>query len=541
MNFRARLVVAFLVVALIPLGGLAWFVRGEMTRRLTAEYARRVDARIGLIDHDLKQERVAVGDALRQVRNAVAADNRFRRSTADPSQDDRSYLLDYAGGAMRLAGLSMLQIQDEQGRIVSSGHFRNDYDRREPALPRLLRAVPGGTALVRVRTADAPMLVLAGVDSVDVGGRRFTIVGGVEAEAHIVSRLPGGQPLDVALLLPEDSVVAGDLAPAGAIVRELSVPFVDLNRGVAGSATIRVTHRVDELRALRRSVDRWFVAAFALAAVLAVLLAGWLASRASRPLVALAERAARVDLDRLDVDFDTGRRDEIGVLARGLDAMTDRLRHGASALKDAERRATLGELARQVNHDIRNGLTPIRNVFRHLTDLSTDDPARLPDVFAERRGTIESGIAYLDTLASNYARLSRHGERPPTDLSEVAARVVADHRGAGRARFETSFQPEARVLADALSLRRIIENLVDNAVESLGGEDGRVTVATTTAVGEGGDRRVRLSVSDTGCGIPEADRARIFDDFFTTRPDGSGLGLSIVRRLTMDLDGSDHR
>src|SRR5438046_10055822 len=88
---------------------------------------------------------------------------------------------------MQLAGLSLLQIQDETGRIVSSGHFRNEYDQSDPALPRLLAAAPAGTALVEARGAEAPFLALARVDSLRLGGRRFTPVG----RGAVGSGLPG--------------------------------------------------------------------------------------------------------------------------------------------------------------------------------------------------------------------------------------------------------------------------------------------------------------------------------------------------------------
>ena len=85
-------------------------------------------------------------------------------------------------------------------------------------------------------------------------------------------------------------------------------------------------------------------------------------------------------------DFPTRRRDEVGKLARVLNAMVGRLRDGARRLADAEHRATLGEVARQVNHDLRNGITPVRNVLRHLGETAEREPDRLVDVFIRRRG-----------------------------------------------------------------------------------------------------------------------------------------------------------
>src|SRR5438093_3540326 len=111
-------------------------------------------------------------------------------------------------------------------------------------------------------------------------------------------------------------------------------------------------------------------------------------------------------MDRLDVAFHSERGDEVGALTRLLGAMTDRLRTGAAKLREAERRIAMGDLARQVNHDIKNGLLPIRNVFRHLLEAARrESPDRLPAALGDRQGTIQSSISYLENLATNYARL----------------------------------------------------------------------------------------------------------------------------------------
>jgi signal transduction histidine kinase len=89
---------------------------------------------------------------------------------------------------------------------------------------------------------------------------------------------------------------------------------------------------------------------------------------------------------------------------------------------------------------------------------------------------------------------------------------------------------------DALAMRRILENLVSNAVESLGGQSGIVTVSTSGITADGG-RAARLVVEDTGKGMTERELERAFEDFYTTKPTGTGLGLSVVRRLVTDAKG----
>jgi signal transduction histidine kinase len=534
MTFRTRLLIAFLAATVIPIVALGLFVRREMTQRLTSQYEHRVDALVGVVEEDLARARANIRTALADVGETIIADNRFRRAAMTEAPNERRYLLDYASTTMPVAGLSMLQIQDESGRILSSGHFRNDYDRVDAMLPRLLGAAPERCALVRARTASGSFLALACVDSVRIGTRHFVMVGGVEAESRFLQELARDDAVRVALSLPGDTVAA-TVDTTVTVVRDLSIPFVD--EDALGTATFRVTHDTTELRALRASIDRWFVITAVAAVLLAILLASWIASRLSRPLVELAEKTSRIDLDKLDVDFGDARKDEIGALASTLGKLTSRLRESTVQLKDAERRATFGELARQVNHDIKNGLTPIRNVFRHLVQQSKDDPARLPGAFDERSATLDSSIAYLENLATNYARLSRHGERRRCDLNDVVRSVAADRNDPGKVDVTAKLNGSAMVWGDDVSLRRIVENLVGNAIDSIDGGAGRVTI-TTENVRQDGGSRVRLIVDDTGRGIDAAAREKIFDDFYTTKSGGTGLGLSIVRRLVMDMDGT---
>lgn len=91
------------------------------------------------------------------------------------------------------------------------------------------------------------------------------------------------------------------------------------------------------------------------------------------------------------------------------------------------------------------------------------------------------------------------------------------------------------VMADPVGLHRIVENLVANAQDSSSGDAGRVEVKTYT---DPRSERIYLSVSDNGSGIAEADLSKVFSDFYTTKEKGMGLGLSIVRRLVADYDGS---
>jgi signal transduction histidine kinase len=564
-------------LAIVPIAVMAIGVRHEMTERLTAQYERRVQSLAAVTREDLSRESASIASRLRAVAEALRDDNRFRAGVVGGVPAERDYVLDYAERAMRTAGLSMLQIQDEDGRILSSGHFRNEYGRLEPALPALLVS-SGGTALASARTPEGPILVLASVDSLSLGTRRLAIVGGVRVDRGFLRSIARGDELAVTLiadghLLSSDSLLEVDSAPAtlatGApdpsatesrdsaaahstpadflqapsadrelLVAALREPYIGTSpqgERRAGQARIVITHPTTELLALRRSMDRWFIAAIALAGAAALLLSAWLAGALSRPLRDLAARTKRVDLDRLDTSFATDRDDEIGALSRTLGAMTRRLRSSAASLREAERRATVGDLARQVNHDIKNGLAPIRNVLRHLGQVAEEDPSQLASVFGERRHTLDASVAYLDNLARNYARLTPRLDSRPCDANEVARQIAAAAPTGPNVEVHTRLASSLpKIAADPLVLRRILENLVSNAVDSLGPKGGSVIVATESAAGGG----VRITVTDTGSGMSREELSRAFDDFHTTTQGGTGLGLSIVRRLVTDLHGS---
>jgi signal transduction histidine kinase len=174
-------------------------------------------------------------------------------------------------------------------------------------------------------------------------------------------------------------------------------------------------------------------------------------------------------------------------------------------------------------------------VLAHLTQVARESPAQTADVLLERQGTLDSSVAYLQSLASNYARLSPSVDRRECDVNRIVQDVVAD---TGVAADLAPLLPP--VVGDPVALRRVLENLVVNAIESLpagAGPGNRNVVVTTQLVRGGAGNQVRLIVSDNGRGMSEEERRHMFDDFYTTKAHGTGLGLSIVRRLVNDLGG----
>jgi len=508
------MLLAFAAVVLIPIALLALGIRQDITRRLSNEYQVRVDSVVEVIGEDLGLESAAIGERLVSLKNALLNDQRFRLAVAG-LETEQAYLANYAANAMRLTGLSLLHIQDGEGRVISSG-------------------------------SDRDLLALGRRDSFMVGDQTFTLIGGIAVDQAFLARLARDPATAVSLRYPggEMSSSKTDSGGKDAAVGELDVQLI--HSRASGSiadvqARLRVTQSMAPLRALLRSADSWFLATAAGTGLTALVLAVWVSSRISRPLAALAEKTAVLDLDRLDVQFEEAPArdaDEVGRLSRLLGELTSRLRSSTARVREAERRATVGDLARQVNHDIKNGLIPLRNVMRHLSEVQRDDPASLAAVYAERRQTVDSSISYLETLATSYARLSPPANRRPCDLNALIADVASAAQARERVDVETDLAGTLpNVIGDPIAFRRILENLVANAVDSLESKPGRVTISTASTQRDG-EAAVRMTVADTGRGMTADEAGRIFNDFYTTKEGGTGLGLSIVRRLVMDVQGT---
>jgi signal transduction histidine kinase len=542
MSLRTRLLLAFAAVILIPIALLAFGLRQDTYQRLSDEYQRRVDSVVETIREDLARESAGIDERLASLERALLTDNRFRLAAVAGVESERNYLLEYAATAMRLTGLSMLQIQDGDGRILSSGHFRNEHGRVEPGLAAALHKTRGA-GFVKARGPEREFLALARARSFEISGRAFTMIGGVVVDAAWLERLARDRAIAVALRYPGGTLSTATDTPVtadDAAVGELELPVIHNPTGTTfeiARAGLAVTQSMAPLETLLRRADGWLLFTATGASITALLLAVWVSSRISRPLAALADKTAVLDLDRLDVEFDAGT-DEVGRLSRLLGDLAGRLRAGTARIREAERRATVGDLARQVNHDIKNGLIPLRNVVRHLTEVARDDPGALAGVFAERRQTIDSSIAYLETLAVSYQRLSPPLDRRDCDLNALITDVTRAAQGPEHVAFETDLAALPRVVGDPVAFRRILENLIANAVDSLHSQPGRITVSTRVHERDGDVPAVRVTVADSGRGMPADETKRIFEDFYTTKESGTGLGLSIVRRLVMDLHGT---
>lgn len=215
-----------------------------------------------------------------------------------------------------------------------------------------------------------------------------------------------------------------------------------------------------------------------------------------------------------------------GYLARRLQTESGRLAVVTERAERAERLAELGKIAAGLAHEIRNPLGSISGsieIIREAPGLG-DDERRLCEI-------IRHEVARLNDLVGDMMNLAK--PRAPAletiDLARIAQDVVKLAQKGGRAEQDVPLEydgpVELQVKADAAQMRQLIWNLVRNAIQASG--PGAPVVVRVSAEADG----ARVEVADRGAGIPPEMRAKIFDAFVTTRSQGVGIGLAVVKQI----------
>jgi signal transduction histidine kinase len=262
-----------------------------------------------------------------------------------------------------------------------------------------------------------------------------------------------------------------------------------------------------------------------------------IARRMARPVESLSEGTRRVAAGDLRTRIPRGARDELGALVDSFNRMTEGLEAGREAQARAEREAAWREMAKQVAHEIKNPLTPMRLHAQHMLRAQRDGSPDLPRITEKAAEVILRQAEALQRIATDFSAFGRLPRRnpEPLDLAGMARDAADLYRGSEGVEIVIEAREGLpRVLADGEEMRLILVNLCGNAVEAMP-RGGRLTLRLRADPGP--PPVVVLDVEDTGVGIPPADIPRLFDPAFSTKTRGTGLGLAIVHRAVTDTGG----
>jgi signal transduction histidine kinase len=373
--------------------------------------------------------------------------------------------------------------------------------------------------------AGTDVLRYHGGELIDVSSREALDLGVYSAwlPPHVYLRLESGEERDA---IETQTLGAHSFVTAYRAMRPAGILGVPMSLS-AGDAAVRL-----------RELAHIVLFAAVVGALLSLALSVAVGRALARPIGRLRRAAAAVGSGSLRVRLPERTSDEFGQLFGSFNRMTRRLRRARARELRTARVLAWGEMARQVAHEIKNPLTPIKLSVQHLRRAHTDGH---PDFDRILDSSVSQILVEIDRLSEIARAFSRYGAPgfaagplAAVDAPWVIREALTLYRSGDRdVEYVDSVEPGLpRVRARPDELKEVILNLVENSRAALDGA-GRIVVS-----GSSRNDHVEIEVTDDGPGIAQELLPRVFEPHFSTRSAGTGLGLAIVRRLVESWGGT---
>jgi two-component system, NtrC family, nitrogen regulation sensor histidine kinase NtrY len=543
-SLRSRLIVGFSLLAVIPLG-VALLLASRVRAMVEAQAAERLSDSLGMIEARMAAD--FYGDPFRLA--DVGLDPELSRLylNRSPWSSELKYFLERRRA---LTGLDFLDAADTSGTVVASSDPSPTHDHPHGrSIPAFAPGRTKGPFVERVAGGTDLAFVSMGLlmrDSRVIG----FVLGGRIFDLGYVSRVAKESGIELVLRDGEGALLAGTIpAPAREMIairpkpervriegktflsRSIDIPFpVPPHATITGFAstaaadrTIASLYQVSALLAL-------------LGLGIAIVLAVFWSRQVSRPVERLAAFSERLAQGEWDEPLALESVREIQTLVAALERMRGDLKTYRERLVTSERQAAWSQMARKVAHEVKNPLTPIAISVADLKRSYDQKRPDFPDILDRAVRTVEEEVETLRRLLqefSDFGRFPAPRLEPCrvadllTDLEALYGREIAE----GRLRVVRPVE-ETTFLADRGQLRQALVNLVKNGLEALQ-TDGKVELSARRD-----DATVEISIADTGPGLSAPQKQNLFAPGFTTKPGGSGLGLTIVERIVSDHRGT---
>jgi nitrogen fixation/metabolism regulation signal transduction histidine kinase len=271
--------------------------------------------------------------------------------------------------------------------------------------------------------------------------------------------------------------------------------------------------------------------------IITMSLAVFISGRLTSPLTMLSGGLASVELGKKSEHLEYKGSDEIGELVKQYNRMVDELDESARKLAGTEREYAWREMAKQIAHEIKNPLTPMKLNVQQLLKSWKDG---IPDFNGKIESFSRNQIEYIDNLSSIASAFSSFAKMPganpvEVDLLEQVRSTLELFMNTDNVKFVVTWPHESKIfiIADREQLNGIFSNLFKNSIQSIPPDRKGMVKVTTEIIRD----KVVISVHDNGTGIPEELKKKMFTPNFTTKSSGTGLGLSIVKRYAEGAGG----
>ena len=264
------------------------------------------------------------------------------------------------------------------------------------------------------------------------------------------------------------------------------------------------------------------------------VLAALLARSVTKPILSLVAGTKEIAGGNLDHRVQVKGKDEIATLIESFNSMTAQLKASREKLLVAERLAAWRDIARRIAHEIKNPLTPIQlSMYRLRKNLGSD---RYDQIFQQSYTSITNEVEALRNMVTEFSQFART-PKPRTQLSspnEIVQNAINLYTGLPDSMvIHTDLADDLpQVMADPDQMRQVLHNLIGNAVDAMS-DGGQLSVTTQLEAHD----TVAIEISDTGRGMSQETKQKLFTPYFTTKETGTGLGMAITAQIIEEHGG----
>lgn len=324
----------------------------------------------------------------------------------------------------------------------------------------------------------------------------------------------------------------GDMTFASAYI-----PFYNNNEKLIGYINLPYFTKPEELERELSTIIVSILNLYVVLMMISVVLGVVISDRFVQPIKLIQSKIETIELGKNYEKIDYNRKDELGQLVAEYNKMVDKLDESAKLLAKGERESAWREMAKQIAHEIKNPLTPMKLSIQFLTRSWDSQNPNFESVLNKVSSTLIQQIDTLSSIAtgfSNFAKLPQPDAKP-LNMVEVIDNVVQLFHTVENCDITSDMggKSEVIVMADKEQMTRVFVNIIKNATQAIPeGVRGKIHVSLEVP----GDKLI-VRIADNGCGIPDEIREKLFTPNFTTKSSGSGLGLAMVKNMVINAKG----
>jgi nitrogen fixation/metabolism regulation signal transduction histidine kinase len=313
-------------------------------------------------------------------------------------------------------------------------------------------------------------------------------------------------------------------------------PLRNMDNRLLGYLNLPYFAKQEEIRREISGLISAFANIYIIMIVITVLVALLLSRYITMPLQQIGKQFSMVKIGGKNARIEWKRKDEIGRLVEEYNRMIDEMARSADLLARSERESAWRQMARQVAHEIKNPLTPIKLSMQLLMRAWSD---KAPDWEVRLKRFSQTLIMQIDTLSSIASEFSDFAQMPESQIQEFDV-IPLIQQSAALFRDQSDCQiavntrlQECYIRSDQNQILRVFNNLIKNALQAIPADrQGEITISVNKV-----DGYCEISFQDNGTGIPTERQTRIFSPNFTTKTAGMGLGLAMVKNIIDNSSG----